>query len=360
MVEILLVPRYNRSIGEMGGMDIRAHTVILEAGATMAAIPNGDRYGKKSSVMNGMISKLGLDDLLVDVELETKSENIEDIYSELCMKHEYVDVVRELEKRLYDYFDSFEIPDTPTVYDFLILSLTEKDVIATFNWDPLLLQAYVRCNEITDNLPHLLCLHGNVGMGYCKEHREFGTKDAICPVCKKQLPPIRLLYPIKNKEYNKDDYIKECWDAVDYIINNSYMITIFGYSAPSSDVEAVNLLKKAWGKKENRQLEEVSVIDIIDEAEMLKKWDAFIYSHHYRYTNNFFESYLGMFPRRSCETVLAMYSFNIPADGRRGFKPSMKWSEIYDLVNILAVDEQNTSEGKNLPLYYTADSFLNK
>lgn len=179
---------------------MRAHTVILGAGATMAAISNGDRYGKKSSVMNEMISKLGLDDLLADVELETKSENIEDIYSELYMKSEYVEVVRELEKRLYDYFDSFEIPDAPTVYDFLILSLTEKDVIATFNWDPLLLQAYVRCNEITDNLPHLLCLHGNVGMGYCEEHREFGSKDAVCPVCKKQLPPARLLYPVKNKE----------------------------------------------------------------------------------------------------------------------------------------------------------------
>ena len=173
---------------------MRAHTVILGAGATMAAIPNGDKNGKKSSVMNGMISKLGLDDLLADVKLDTKSENIEDIYSELYMKPEYAEVVKELEKRLYDYFDSFEIPDTPTVYDFLILSLTEKDVIATFNWDPLLVQAYVRCYEITDNLPHLLCLHGNVGMGYCEEHREFGTKDAVCPVCKKQLPPTRLLY----------------------------------------------------------------------------------------------------------------------------------------------------------------------
>lgn len=171
---------------------MRAHTVILGAGATMAAIPNGDKNGKKSSVMNGMISKLGLDDLLADVKLDTKSENIEDIYSELYMKPEYAEVVKELEKRLYDYFDSFEIPDTPTVYDFLILSLTEKDVIATFNWDPLLVQAYVRCYEITDNLPHLLCLHGNVGMGYCEEHREFGTKDAVCPVCKKQLPPTRL------------------------------------------------------------------------------------------------------------------------------------------------------------------------
>lgn len=55
-----------------------------------------------------------------------------------------------------------------------------------------------------------------------------------------------------------------------------------------------------------------------------------------------------------------MYSLNIPADGRKGFKTSMKWSEIYDLVNNLAVDEQNTPEDKNLPLYYTADSFRNK
>lgn len=203
---------------------MRAHTVILGAGATMAAIPNGDKNGKKSSVMNGMISKLGLDDLLADVKLDTKSENIEDIYSELYMKPEYAEVVKELEKRLYDYFDSFEIPDTPTVYDFLILGLTEKDVIATFNWDPLLVQAY----------------------------------------------------------------------------------------------------------------------------------------HHYRYTNNFFDSYLGMFPRRSCETVFAMYSLNVSADGRRGFKPSMKWSDLYDFVYDLVLDEQNTPEGKNLPLYYTADSFKNR
>ncbi len=55
---------------------MRAHTVILGAGATMAAIPNGDKNGRKSSVMNGMITKLGLDDLLKGVKLETKSKNI--------------------------------------------------------------------------------------------------------------------------------------------------------------------------------------------------------------------------------------------------------------------------------------------
>ncbi len=63
-------------MGEKIGVEMRAHTVILGAGATMAAIPNGDKNGRKSSVMNGMITKLGLDDLLKGVKLETKSKNI--------------------------------------------------------------------------------------------------------------------------------------------------------------------------------------------------------------------------------------------------------------------------------------------
>lgn len=78
------------------------------------------------------------------------------------------------------------------------------------------------------------------------------------------------------------------------------MIIIFGYSAPSSDMEAVELLKKAWENKENRQFEEILVIDIIEEDEMLLKWKDFIYSHHYRYTKDFYSSYLGIFPCQSC------------------------------------------------------------
>ena len=58
MVEILLRCRYNKNDIKKGDVVMRAHTVILGAGATMAAIPNGDKNGKKSSVMNGMISKL--------------------------------------------------------------------------------------------------------------------------------------------------------------------------------------------------------------------------------------------------------------------------------------------------------------
>lgn len=339
---------------------MRAHTVILGAGATIATIPNGDKNGKKSAVMNGMLQELALDDLLEGVKLDTKSNNIEDIYSELHMKPEYKEVVAKVEKRLYDYFDSLELPDEPTIYDMLVLSLTEKDVIATFNWDPLLIQSYVRCSKITENLPHIFCLHGNVAMGYCKEHREFGTKDAICPVCRNRLEPIKLLYPVKNKNYTDHDYIKGCWDAVNYIIQNSYMITLFGYSAPSSDTEAVELLKKAWGNKDKRQLEEVSVIDIIREEDMLYKWKDFIYSHHYRYTNDFYNSYLGMFPRRSCETVFAMYALNVAADNTKGFCRGMSWTDIYALVGDLCAIESVTPADENLPLYYTAKGFFDK
>lgn len=124
---------------------IKRHTVLLGAGATMAAIPNGDKNGKKSSVMNNLFSELGMNYILKNVHLHTSSKNLEDIYSELASRPEYKDVVQVIEKSLYDYFASLEIPDYPTIYDYLILSLTGKDVIATFNWDPLLIQAYKRC-----------------------------------------------------------------------------------------------------------------------------------------------------------------------------------------------------------------------
>lgn len=59
---------------------MRAHTIILGAGATIAAIPNGDKNGNKSSVMNGLIEKLHLEDILNGIILNTKSDNLEDIY----------------------------------------------------------------------------------------------------------------------------------------------------------------------------------------------------------------------------------------------------------------------------------------
>lgn len=331
---------------------MRAHTVILGAGATVATVPNGDKNGNKAPVMNGLIDALHLNEILHGIQLRTSSDNLEDIYSELYSRPDCREVVVELEKALYDYFATLALPDYPTIYDYLILSLTNKDAIATFNWDPLLLQAYVRCHKFTNNLPHIFCLHGNVGVGYCADHKEFGTIDARCPVCRNILPPTKLLYPINHKNYVEDEYIKGCWDATGFMIENSYMLTIFGYSAPSSDVEAVRLLKKAWGDLDKRQFEEVSIIDIVDESEILKRWDQFIYSHHYRYSQDFFDSYLAMFPRRSCETVFATVQLNVTPDCSKGFRAGMTWDDVREVISDVLSEEAQAPEGKNYPLYY--------
>lgn len=331
---------------------MRSHTVILGAGATIATIPSGDKNGKVSSVMFDLIDNLGFSNILNDIKLNTSSRNIEDIYSELSTKPEYRNVLKTIESEIYNYFSLLKIPDNPTIYDLLILSLTRKDAIATFNWDPLLIQAYVRCHRITDNLPNIYCLHGNVAVGFCIKHKEFGLKNTVCPICGDKLKPVSLLYPVKEKKYNSNDYIKLSWEATENFIENSYMLTIFGYSAPKSDIEALRLMKKAWGKPNDRMLEEVSVIDIIDESQITEKWSDFIYSHHYKYSNDFFNSYLGMFPRRTCETVFATKQFNIPPDVNSGFLENMSWDDLENYLRDILKKENETPEGKNYPLHY--------
>ena len=132
----------------------RPHVVILGAGATIATIPSGDKNGRHCSVMHGFIKRLNLDAILNNVKLYTQSENIEDIYSELYERGEECKKTREqLEDAIYDYFSKLQLPDEITIYDKIILALTNKDLIATFNWDPLLIQAYNRAKRITTNLP---------------------------------------------------------------------------------------------------------------------------------------------------------------------------------------------------------------
>lgn len=123
-------------------MKNRPHVVILGAGATMAAIPGGDKNGRRSSVMSGFIESLGMTEILKEVELKTSSNNLEDIYSELHSRPECDAIRKELDSRIRAYFSELELPDEPNIYDLLLLALRKKDIVATFNWDPLLLQAY--------------------------------------------------------------------------------------------------------------------------------------------------------------------------------------------------------------------------
>src|SRR6202020_2405541 len=62
----------------------------------------------------------------------------------------------------------------------------------------------------------------------------------------------------------------------------SFIVTIFGYGAPNSDAEAGGLMKRAWGRVAERNLEEIEIIDIRPGAELRDTWSSFIHTHHYR------------------------------------------------------------------------------
>ena len=225
-------------------MTERPHLFILGAGATKATIPNGDKNGLTSPTMDNFLSEIGLIKLLEGINLKTKSNNVEDIYTELTERSDCKYLVEKLEEGIIDHYTKMVIPDEPTLYDYLLLSLRKKDCVATFNWDPLLIQAYNRVNKITTELPEMLFLHSCVEAGLCESCQRYAPlRNKRCSKCGRKLKMPKLLFPIREKNYHQDIFIKDNWHTLEYYIQKACLLTIWGYSAPKSDVEAKNIMR---------------------------------------------------------------------------------------------------------------------
>jgi hypothetical protein len=320
-------------------MKNRPHVVILGAGATMATIPDGDKNGKKSSVMNGFIEALGMMEALKGITLKTTSNNLEDIYSELHDRPECDGIRNELDKKIREYFSGLELPNKPTIYDLLLLALRKKDLVATFNWDPLLLQAYQRARKFTNDLPDMAFLHGNVLVGYCRNHKWGGILTARCQECGELFQPTPLLYPVANKDYTADPYIKDSWNAVRSKLKRAYLVTVFGYGAPRTDSDAIALMKEAWGAVEERTLEDFEFIDIREEDALIDSWKDFVHSHHFQVHRNFFSSSLAQHPRRTTVELFDRTMECMFTEALRKFTPEMNWDEIKVLTGGLTKEE---------------------
>ena len=87
------------------------------------------------------------------------------------------------------------------------------------------------------------------------------------------------------------------------------MFTVFGYSAPSTDVEAVELLKDTWGNVSKRNMEQTEIINRpgADHDVLRETWDSFIHTHHYDIFESFYESFLAYHPRRTGEAYWNQY-----------------------------------------------------
>ena len=185
----------------------------------------------------------------------------------------------------------------------MLLSLRREDAVFTFNWDPFLFDAYERSHGIVP-LPGIFFLHGNVRIGQCPKHNEtWGRKQNLCPDCETPFAPVPLLYPVEKKGYSKDPYISQSWEAAKQLFEEALVITIFGYSAPESDQDAVALLKSAWMNRSSRELEHVEVIDIDEESILSERWKSFTPTHHFHRRQEFKHSWIARWPRRSREAV---------------------------------------------------------
>ncbi len=153
------------------------HLVILGAGASIAStIRNPEKNGKKLPSMNNIVEVVGLQTIVnkLPSEIKNQQEDFEKLYSLLCKEPKLLTQKTEIEIMVYNYFKSLKISNEPTIYDYLIFSLRPyKDVIATFNWDPFLFQAYNRISKFTQPCG-ILHLHGNVSLGYCERNDSSG------------------------------------------------------------------------------------------------------------------------------------------------------------------------------------------
>lgn len=281
----------------------KPHVVVLGAGASKQAFPCGDARGVKLPLMDDLVDTIDLKEKLDSLGLHKFKGNFEIAYNRLYSKPEMQPYLVEIERQIQAYFSKLILPENPTLYDHLLLSLRGTDLIATFNWDPLLYDSQERmASRFGPGLiPPIAFLHGNVRVGYCPDDKVYGRIGANCPQCDRPLKRCPLLYPVGNKDYDADPFIRDAWRMLHAALEDAFAVTIFGYSAPTSDRIATDAMQKAWNGSGERRFETIFIVDTKDDSAIRNTWRSFIFSHHYRLTGDFYDSHIPRFARRSVE-----------------------------------------------------------
>ena len=207
------------------------HVVILGAGASKAAFPDGDRNGRHLPLIDDLAPIAGKPWNNLIESCHPPVDGFEAQFSWLRRRAHVRDALCEVERNIVEYFRDLELPDEPTIYDYLVLGLRPKDIIATFNWDPLLLATHRR-NRHVAALPDVRFLHGCVSFFTCTGHDVLGSANEACPECGRPLGVTGLFFPEAEKNYANEPAIDREWQSVDERLRRAFHLTIFGYSGP--------------------------------------------------------------------------------------------------------------------------------
>ena len=309
------------------------HVVILGAGASIAACPDGDANGLKLPSLQDLQEATGLGELFERIEAAEGSlgDGFEAKYSRLVHLGRYPEEVDQINSAVSEYFARLQLPDHVTPYDQMILGLREKDAIFTFNWDPFLLQALRRCSGVAA-VPSVHFLHGCVDVAFCASCKVKSNAGLPCPRCGEAMEPTQLLFPVTDKDYDSDPVILDEWNALRHALDDAYFVTVFGYSAPATDVAARKILIDTFSSNRFREMAEVEIIDIRDRAEIEDVWSDFYFSHHYAVFDSFENSQIYRHFRRSCD-AFAMASLQchpVPENSPAGISEVAKLQEFTD------------------------------
>ena len=311
------------------------HVVIVGAGASIAACKI-DKNGKQVPLLKNIHNILGLTDELAKYDFSNEQmEDFEKLFSSIYGKNEYKNLQAKLEYEVCDYFSKLVITDGPTLYDYLILSLTEKDAIISFNWDPFLLQAYRR-NICVGNLPELIFPHGNSGVGVCNDCKVKEYANCLCPNCFKELEQMPLLYPTRKKNYNSVPIIQNEWNKAREVLSKAAGITVYGYGAPTTDIEAVKLMKNANRISQMKDIAPFTIINLAkNEKEQREKWAEFYNVRMIFYCNNFEDTMLWNNPRVSLEALFDAILHQQPRSIKKPFKKFKTLRELQDFAQTI-------------------------
>ena len=320
------------------------HVLLLGAGASFAAFPKGDKNGLKLPLMNNLVEVLGLEPLIDKHGLKYEGENFEATYDALVQSGNYGNLVSEIDEAVEKYFQNMELPEEATIYDYLVLSLRAKDIIATFNWDPFLAKAFQRNMNVIgyEHMPQMAYLHGNVEVGVCYSCKSKGWRFSECDKCQKKFDSSKLLYPVSKKDYSADEFLDSEWKNLQFHLQHAYFITVFGYSAPVTDAEARKLMLDVWSDNTTRELAQIDLIDIMSKNEIKNNWKDFIVRDNYAIRDSFFDTYLAIHPRRSCD-AFAMSTLQQQPWKDNYFPRDLSLKELQEWVIPLVEEEK---EGK--------------
>ena len=83
--------------------------------------------------------------------------------------------------------------------------------------------------------------------------------------------------------------------------SRAYFVTIFGYSAPVTDIEAKTLMLEKWRENPTRDLAEIDIVDVRARADLESTWQEFFVRQHFAIWNDVSKTCAFRHVRRSCE-----------------------------------------------------------